>query len=83
MNAIARRLDATDGQVWSLALGLILTGVGQAMLGTDEDLLFNRTEDEILRGYAVQGLGLLCWAVSCVLGALFIRRLGRRLSSAS
>ena len=84
-NADPRQGKASGlGWAWWILLsaGLILTAVGQGLLGSDEDLLFSSTTDDILNGYAVQGLGLLCWAVSCPLGALTIRRIGRQLKSA-
>ena len=74
------RSQSTSGIGWVwwilLVIGLAGAGVGTGLLGPDDELLF-KSEDEILRGYLVMGLGLLVWAVSCVFGALFIRRMGK------
>lgn len=67
------------GWLWWIlvAIGLVLTSVGSGLRDAEE---FNA--DDIRASYACQSIGLLVGAVGLAFGAVYMRRVGRRLSPA-
>ena len=76
------RSQSTSALGWlgwvTLSAGFILIAVGTGIMPTEDDLVFSA--DDVRIGYAVHSIGLLVAAAGCVLGALFVRGLSRRLS---
>ena len=74
----ARALVAVGNLWWfGLIAGVVLTQIG-ATIGTDVE----SSSGDIRASYAIDALGLTVIGVSAIFGALYIRRLGRRLSPA-
>ena len=71
-----QRQTSAFGWLWwiGLSIGLVMRGIGSAIF----DL--NGTDGDISSGYSMQALGSLIAAAAMPFGALYIRRLGSRLS---
>jgi hypothetical protein len=75
------RAQSTSALGWfwwvGYAVAVVLIMVGSGMMPSDE---FAFSAEDVRASYTVQSMGLIVAAVSCALGALFVRRLSRRLS---
>ena len=71
-----QRTTSAFGWLWwiGLSVGLVMRGIGAATFDV------TGTDDDITSGYSMQGIGSLAAAAAMPFGAIYIRRLGRRLS---
>lgn len=75
---LRQKLSALGSASWILlAVGLLLNRFG-AVVASEATL----SQDEIRMSYILQGAGLLGVAASCGFGAMYVRRIGCRLSPA-
>ena len=75
------RAQSTSALGWLWWIGyvaaIVLIVVGSGMMPSEEVVY---SPDDVRAGYVTQSVGLLAAAGACVFGALFVRRLSRRLS---